>query len=186
MRSLILLLSGFQAILTDGGGDRKTGQRRLRGGIVGNDESSAIRQEMATIRRELNDKVENVVVQTKELADWRNAVRSHPWLCLASAVGVGYFLVPRRLHVMTPDADTLAKLASRNGLLVKPLPRSARSGGVFASLVNSLAGVALRGAITVAARYGREFWTNGLAKGQPQRRGEATDEFDDRFEPEPR
>ena len=94
-----------------------------------NSDAKQIRQQMRAVRRELQDDVKDVVLQSRNLTDWRHFVRSHPWLLMAAGVGLGYVLVPVRSSV---GVSTTCGVAGR----------------MVASLVNSVAGTAVRGVVS--------------------------------------
>ena len=73
-------------------------------------ETTAIRQRMKEVRRELDEDVQEIVEGARDLRDWRSYVRSYPWLCLGAAVAAGYLIVPRRSAGPQPAARTLAEL----------------------------------------------------------------------------
>jgi len=91
-----------------------------------NSDAKQIRQQMRAVRRELQDDVKDVVLQTRRLTEWRHFVRSHPWLLLAAGVSLGYLLVPVRPSVGVSATCGMA-------------------GRMVASLVQSVAGTAVRG-----------------------------------------
>jgi len=63
-----------------------------------------IQQQMRQVRRELNEEVQEIVEQARDLADWRHYVRRYPWICLGGAAALGYLLVPARVVVVRPTA----------------------------------------------------------------------------------
>jgi hypothetical protein len=74
-----------------------------------------IQRQMSQIRRDLDEQVDDIVDSarqiTENLTDWRAYVSSHPWLVLGAAAAIGYWIVPTRIAVDRPVADTLASLA---------------------------------------------------------------------------
>ena len=127
--------------------------------MSGNTDGPAdIQQQMARIRRELHDDVEEVVEQAKELADWRNFVKSHPWLMVGAAAAVGFMVVPRRLNVISPDAATLAKLAKQNKLVVKAKPDMQKQGGIAAPLISFASAAILRSVVAMAGQQASKVW----------------------------
>lgn len=118
-----------------------------------NSQSEEIRNEMARVRRELDENVVAVVQQAKELADWRNFVRRHPLLTVSAAAAVGFLVVPKRLNVMSPDSETLEKLAKRNRLVVKPKNEVRRQAGLITPLVNLVTGAVLRASLSMAGQH---------------------------------
>ena len=125
--------------------------------MTDNADSQDIQQQMARIRRELDEDVDKVVEQTKELVDWRNFVGSHPWLTIGAAAALGYVIVPSRLNVISPDAATLATLAKQNKLVVKPKSDVRKQAGIVAPVVSFAAAAALRSLVAMAGQQVGKF-----------------------------
>lgn len=103
-------------------------------------ESKAIRQRMEEVRCELDDDVQAIVESARDVSEWRSYVRDYPWICLGAAAAVGYFIVPRRVMGMRPDAQTLAELANQSNLLATShSPRNRNLGGVLLAFAGNLA-----------------------------------------------
>lgn len=117
-----------------------------------NHESEQIREQMARIRRDLNDDVEAVVENAKELTDWRGFVRRNPLLTVGAAAAVGFLLVPNRMNIISPSADELEKLAKKNRLVVKPKADVKRQAGMVSPLLNLIGGAMMRTAFTMAGQ----------------------------------
>jgi hypothetical protein len=79
-----------------------------------------IQRQMADIRERLHQHVEDIVEDARTLVDWRHYVREYPWICFGAAAALGLFVVPRRLEIMRPDAETLAQLARQERLVIEP------------------------------------------------------------------
>lgn len=88
------------------------------------DETAEIQAQMARIRRELHEGAEDIAQNAREMVDWKHYVRQFPWAAIGVAAAAGYMVVPRRLHVIRPDARTLEKMAKRDRLVIK------QSGGI--------------------------------------------------------
>jgi len=92
--------------------------------------ANEIQREMRQVRRDLGDQVDELVDQarqmTEDLVDWRSYVKAHPWLYLAAAAGVGYLIMPTRVTVDRPVADSLAELA-RTGAIKLEEPVAEKS-----------------------------------------------------------
>jgi hypothetical protein len=110
-----------------------------------------IRARMHEIRAHLPDDMEDIVISARQLTDWKRYVRRFPWATLGAVAAVGFLAVPRKLFIRSPDAETLAKLAKSNQLVVRqdPSPEIGRSPGrdAFKFLTNMLlrAGIAYVG-----------------------------------------
>lgn len=83
-------------------------------------EPENIQRRMADIRERLHQQVEDIVEDARTLVDWRHYVREYPWICFGAAATLGLLVVPRRLEIMQPDAETLAKLARQQRLVIEP------------------------------------------------------------------
>ena len=64
-----------------------------------------IQEQMATTRRQIHDRSDEVVTQTKELSDWRFYVRRHPWVSVTAAAVIGFAIVPGRAKTTDGDPD---------------------------------------------------------------------------------
>jgi hypothetical protein len=116
---------------------------------------------MEHLRGELHEEYGAIVDGARVLADWHHYVRTFPWACVGAAAALGFLAVPKRLEVISPDADTLAELAKRNRLVVKQKPEVHAKGGIVGPLVTLVANAALRALISYAGQktgkvFGRE------------------------------
>jgi hypothetical protein len=102
---------------------------------------------MEHLRGELHHEYGAIVRGARVLADWQYYVRTFPWACVGAAAALGFLAVPRRLEVMSPDAETLAKLAKHNRLVVKQQPEAQAKSGLVGSLLTLAANAALRAVI---------------------------------------
>lgn len=119
-------------------------------------EAEAVLRDMARIRCSLNEGVEGIVQNARVMSDWRYYVRSYPWACAGAAAALGYLVVPSRVEVIRPDADTLAKLARQNKLLVRPDNEPQKRGGMTGALFTLLAGALTRGAVSYFSEVARK------------------------------
>lgn len=104
-----------------------------------------IRAEMAQIRCDLNEDVEDLVEHAREMADWRYYVRSYPLASAAAAAALGYLVVPKKPQIISPDPKTLAQLARKNQLVVVDRPKAEKRRTLSGSLFNLVASLAMRG-----------------------------------------
>ncbi|REJ81568.1 MAG: hypothetical protein DWQ34_26990 [Planctomycetota bacterium] len=111
-----------------------------------------IRREMIGVREHLARDVDEIVDGAGRLTDWRNYVASFPWGSLGAAVALGFMVVPRKLEIVSPDADTLEKLAKSNRLVVEHKPRSERKPGFIETAFTLTANTLLRAGIAYAGR----------------------------------
>src|SRR5438270_6788130 len=70
-----------------------------------------IRRQMAQIRRELHEDVQEVVAGAGAVFDWRRYIRSYPWAAVGVAVAVGYLIVPKRRRSVPRDVARQADVA---------------------------------------------------------------------------
>lgn len=105
-----------------------------------------IRAQMRAIRRDLRANVQGIVVNANQLFDWRNYVRSFPWLTLGAAAFVGYLLVPRRkyatLAIPKKTQESLESLRQEIQAAVAPPPQPAPN--LVATLLPVVGGIALK------------------------------------------
>lgn len=110
-----------------------------------------LQQQMAQIRCELYDDVQEFVENAQTITDWRYYIRTYPWACVGAATAIGYLAVPQRIHVMHPDPSALAELARRQSLVVEPASVAAkRSAGWASRAFGFVANLALRSATSFA------------------------------------
>lgn len=116
-----------------------------------------IRQRMQQVRCELGDGMDDIVESTREMTDWRSYVEHYPWLCAGAAAALGYLVVPKRVELLSPNADTLLELAKRNKLVVNTNPQAQAKSGLTGTLLTFLANAAVRSAIAFAGqKLGKE------------------------------
>ncbi len=114
-----------------------------------------IRRQMHSIRQQLPQEMDGIVVGARQLVDWKHYVRRFPWGSLAAAAAAGYLSVPRRVEVQRPDPETLAKLAKQQRLVVEPRSRVEEKPGLLESAVNFAGNMLLRaGMAYVGQRIG--------------------------------
>jgi hypothetical protein len=114
---------------------------------------------MAEIRCSLDAEMTGIVSSARVMSDWRHYVRSYPWACMGAAAAIGYLVVPKRIEILRPDAATLAKLAERNQLLVKPNAEPQVHGGLAASLFTMIAQTVARGAMGYLGQQAGKYFT---------------------------
>lgn len=109
-----------------------------------NDRAEQIQRTMQVIRRELDHDFDQVKQSATQLTDWRYYIRNHPWACVGLAAAIGYVVVPRKLHVQSPDLKTLEKFARKNHLVIENKSDQNEKPGVVRTAVTFLSGLALR------------------------------------------
>ena len=114
-----------------------------------------LRRQMSTIRANLGGEVSGLISNAQQLTDWRHYVRSFPWGSLAVATAIGYFAVPRKLEISSPDPETLEKLAKDHRLVVQHTPKGEEKRGVMSSVANVAGNAILRAALAYAGQQVR-------------------------------
>ena len=132
--------------------------------------AETIRLEMASVRETLDDNVSEIVTNARNLADWRYYVKAAPWGAIGVAVAAGYFIVPRRIQIVQPDADEIAKLAKRHQIVVEHKAKAeAKQGGPAQLVMTMLANAMLRAATAyVSQQAGKVFGEQTAAKSQDE------------------
>lgn len=133
-------------------------------------DAETIRLEMANVRETLDDSVSEIVTNARNLADWRYYVKAAPWGAIGAAVAAGYFIVPRRIQIVQPDADEIAKLAKRHQIVVEHKARAeAKQGGPAQLVMTMLANAMLRAATAyVSQQAGKVFGEQTATKPQDE------------------
>ena len=142
------------------------------------DTSHLIQEQMARIRRELADDVEQVVDQAKELVNWRSFVKKRPWVMVGAAAAVGYLLVPQRPQVIRPDAEVLAQLAKRHALEMTPRSSTKTHAGILNPVVNYVGAFALRSLGAMVGQQLEKFWAAQAGASQAPPTAPEIDERD--------
>jgi hypothetical protein len=101
--------------------------------------------------------VDEVVHSTRQMFDWREYVRRYPWACMGIAAAVGYLVVPKRVELISPDTDTLLRLAKKNKLVVKASPTPHERSGITSTLFTLAANAAVRGVVSYLGQWGGEY-----------------------------
>lgn len=118
-------------------------------------EAEKIQAEMRQVRTELHQDVKEVVASARDMTDWRQYVRTSPWLCVGAAAALGYFMVPGRTVVMKPDAQDLKELVKAQKLVVNTDSRPKQ--GIVGTVLNMALGTLLQGGMALASQQFDEF-----------------------------
>lgn len=111
-----------------------------------------IRREMSQLRGQLGSDVDGLAGHARQLVNWRHYVRAFPWGAVAAAAAVGYAIVPRRLEVIRPDAETLRQLAEEERLVVEPKSSRNKRSGTLASLARMTGHMLFRAGLAYAGQ----------------------------------
>lgn len=101
-----------------------------------------VRARMQQLRGEIDGDMEDMAATARSMVDWKHYVKTYPWLCLGTAVALGFLIVPKRSRAIRPDLATLTELARTGHLVVKPAPTVTR--GLVDSLLATVANIAVR------------------------------------------
>jgi hypothetical protein len=113
---------------------------------------------MAAIRRHMNDDLREIRDSSETMLDWRYYFKRYPWPMMTAAAAVGFLVVPRRLQVVRPDPETLAKMAKREQLIVQQKADTKPEKGLAAVAFGLLAHALLRaGTAYVGQQAGKLF-----------------------------
>lgn len=123
--------------------------------MSGDTRRDEIQRHMAAVRSGLDDDVQSVVEGTRQLADYRYYVKQFPWAAVGAAFAIGFFAVPQKPRIVTPDSDQLAALARRNQLVVKQRPKGTKTQSAAVSAATFLGNMLLRASLAyVGQRIG--------------------------------
>ena len=101
----------------------------------------AVRARMQGIRCDIDQGLEDVSASARNMVDWKHYVKTYPWVCLGTAVALGFLIVPKRDPAIHARLATSAELAKGGQQVIHSAP-GAR--GWVDSLIGSLASMALR------------------------------------------
>lgn len=134
------------------------------------DDAEAIRLRMASVRGTLDENVHELVENARNLTDWRYYVKAAPWGAVGAAAAIGYMIVPRRVRIVQPDADEIAKLAERHQIVVEHAAKAEAKQGGPAQLVMTMLANAMLRAVTayVSQQAGKAFGKQVAEKPQGQ------------------
>jgi hypothetical protein len=128
------------------------------------DEANEIRRHMRELRKEVSGDVDALFHQIRKFSDWRYHWRNHPWLCLGTVATLGYFVVPKRYHVISSDPAALAKVTKNRRLFVEEPSQTNKAGSVSAALLAIAGRMMLRGTMNYLQKNGprlvHDLWIN--------------------------
>jgi len=105
---------------------------------------------MQQLRCEIDGDMDDMSASAHTMVDWKHYVKTYPWVCLGTAVMLGFLVVPKRSSAIRPDSATLTDLAKTGHLVVKPAPTAAR--GLVDALVATVVSIAVREATAYLGR----------------------------------
>lgn len=128
------------------------------------EDAAAIQREMARVRSSLHGDVAGLVENARVMTDWRHYVRQYPWACLGGAALVGYMLIPRRVEIVSPDADTLAKLAARNQLVVQQKAKAEPKSSLATTAMTMVTHMVMRAVLAYASQQAGKLMGHGVSQ----------------------
>lgn len=111
--------------------------------------ADAVRVQMKRIRRDIGQGVQDIDQHMENMVDWRHYVRTYPWVCLGTAVVLGFLIIPKR-STTKRVLRSLSELAKSGQLASKPALSS--TGGLAGGLLATAAGIAIREATAYVGR----------------------------------
>lgn len=113
-----------------------------------------IRRRMQSLRTDLHQDVREVVISTREMTDWKTYVRRYPWVCVGLAAGVGFFLVPTKVHkeYVQPSDEQVMKLAKEDRLHVNTEPVGRPKASLVTTALTFVMSAVLRSAMAYAGQ----------------------------------
>ncbi|QDT19775.1 hypothetical protein [Gimesia chilikensis] len=122
-----------------------------------------ISHSMKRLRNELDGDVHQIKQSAATLSDWQYYIRNYPWISLGGAALIGYLLVPKRLEIQSPDAETIEKLARKNRLVVENQPRKHASRGGLQTVASFVTRLLVKAATAQLMHH----FANGIASQEP-------------------
>jgi hypothetical protein len=123
---------------------------------------------MAAVRSTLDENVHELVENARTLTDWRYYVKSAPWGAVGAAAAIGYFVVPRRIQIVQPDAEEIAKLAKKHQIVVEHKAKAeAKQGGPAQLVMTMLANAMLRAVTAYASQQAGKIFGQQAAETPP-------------------
>ena len=131
-------------------------------------ETKVIQHRMEEVRCDLDEDVQEIVEGARAMGEWCTYVRTYPWVCLGTALAVGYLIVPRRRLEMQPVAQKLAELADQSRLLATScMPPKGTVRGLLWGFVGNLV---MQGVSSyVGLQAGKLFGTQAIKSPQDDR-----------------
>jgi hypothetical protein len=113
---------------------------------------------MRQVRCELGEDMQGIVDNARVMTDWRQYIRSYPWVCVGVAALAGFLIVPRRPEIIQPDPKDLAKLVKSRHIVVKAEQQAPAGKSVAGSLASTLGGLLLQGGMALGRQYLTSYW----------------------------
>jgi hypothetical protein len=111
-----------------------------------------IRRLMSVIRSRMSTEAAGVKQGARELTDWRFYVEQFGKPLLGVCAVLGYFAVPRKVQVVRPDEDMVARLIEKGKVVVQSNIPPVRKAGLLDGAFNNLSRLAIRAGVAYAGQ----------------------------------
>ncbi len=103
---------------------------------------NTVRARMQGIRCDIDQGLEDVSASARSMVDWKHYVKAYPWVCLGTAVALGFLLVPKRSAASHAGLATPPEPAETSPRILDAAPAAAH--GLVDVIVATVIGVAVR------------------------------------------
>jgi len=131
-------------------------------------EIDEIRRQMAQIRRELHEDVQEVVAGAGAVTDWRRYIRMYPWASVGIAAATGYLIVPKRRRNVPRDITRQADVAEVREALSRSTRAEPEAKKTRKSLIGAGLGMLAPLAWRAAQNYAMGYLEQWVAQQQQQ------------------
>jgi hypothetical protein len=107
---------------------------------------------MREVRSNVDAEVERFVEAARAMTDWRHYVRKFPWLCVGTAVAVGYLCIRPTKSRPSPEAQELVESASQQPLVGMPDQPARKMESLAVSLIRIAAPIVIKVGIAAIER----------------------------------
>jgi hypothetical protein len=116
--------------------------------------ADAVRARMKRIRRDIDQSVQDIDQDMQNMVDWKQYVRTYPWVCLGAATALGFLLVPKR-STAKRILGTLTELVKTGHPAVTLAPTATRR--LVDGLLATVSNIAIREATAYVTRTAERF-----------------------------
>jgi len=127
-----------------------------------------IRRQMAQIRRELHEDVQEVVAGAEAVTDWRRYIRMYPWASVGIAAAIGYLIVPKRRRSVPRDLARQADVAEVREALSRSTRAEPEAKKTRKSLIGAGLGMLAPLAWRAVQNYAMAYLEQWIAQQQQQ------------------
>lgn len=102
----------------------------------------AMEARMQRIRGDIDHDLEGLAASAGSMVDWKHYVKAYPWVCLGTAVTVGFMMIRKRATARRPGLAALTDLAETGHRVLKPALAATR--GLADALLAAVATLAVQ------------------------------------------